>query len=147
MKYLGLSAALALAACNSGSREPPAASESATPQSAVPAAATTAAPAQPGAASLLDPLVTPRQKGRYAPRDDCAKVAGADAFDTITSDRTYKKARTPEDALSELQRCGGAQFDPELLEIFVKAMRRKLVTVVAPPATEPAEASGIAPRT
>jgi putative nucleotidyltransferase with HDIG domain len=61
-------------------------------------------------------------------------VAIADAFDTITSDRTYKKARTPEDALSELQRCGGAQFDPDLVELFVKAMRRKLVTPAAPPA-------------
>lgn len=73
-------------------------------------------------------------------------VAIADAFDTITSDRTYKKARSPEDALAELQRCGGAQFDPELVNLFVKAMRRKLVTTVAPPASEPAEAPGVAPR-
>ncbi len=55
-------------------------------------------------------------------------VAIADAYDTITSDRTYKKARLPEDALAELQRCGGAQFDPELVTLFVRAMRRKLVT-------------------
>ncbi|MGH9791314.1 MAG: HD domain-containing phosphohydrolase, partial [Candidatus Acidiferrales bacterium] len=61
-------------------------------------------------------------------------VAIADAFDTITSDRTYKKARSPEDALAELLRCAGAQFDPELVALFTKAMRRKLVTATVPPA-------------
>ena len=38
-------------------------------------------------------------------------IAVADAFDTITSDRTYKKARAAEDALKELERCANAQFD------------------------------------
>ena len=72
-------------------------------------------------------------------------VAIADAFDTITSDRTYKKARTPEDALFELQRCAGAQFDPELVTLFVRAMRRKLVTTPIPAADQPV-ASDPAPR-
>ncbi len=50
-------------------------------------------------------------------------IAIADAYDTITSSRTYKKARTPDEALRELERCGGAQFDPILVQIFVSRMR------------------------
>ncbi|MGH9706604.1 MAG: diguanylate cyclase, partial [Candidatus Acidiferrales bacterium] len=51
-------------------------------------------------------------------------IAIADAYDTITSERTYKKARTPEDAFSELIRCAGSQFDPEIVRVFIEAMRR-----------------------
>jgi putative nucleotidyltransferase with HDIG domain len=50
-------------------------------------------------------------------------VAIADAYDTITSERTYKKAHTPEEAFLELERCGGAQFDPELVRVFVSRLR------------------------
>ena len=51
-------------------------------------------------------------------------IAIADAYDTITSERTYKKARTPEDAFIELERCSANQFDPELVRMFVETMRR-----------------------
>jgi HD-GYP domain-containing protein (c-di-GMP phosphodiesterase class II) len=51
-------------------------------------------------------------------------IAIADAYDTITSARTYKKARTPEDAFGELERCAANQFDPELVQIFIRTMRR-----------------------
>ena len=51
-------------------------------------------------------------------------LAIADAYDTITSDRTYKKARSPEEALAEVERCDGAQFDPEMVRLFVQTMRR-----------------------
>ncbi|HYL83031.1 MAG TPA: diguanylate cyclase [Candidatus Angelobacter sp.] len=50
-------------------------------------------------------------------------IAVADAYDTITSDRTYKKARTATDALSELERCANAQFDGAIVELFVRTMR------------------------
>ena len=50
-------------------------------------------------------------------------IAIADAFDTITSERTYKKARTPEEAFLELDRCGQAQFDPELVRAFISRLR------------------------
>jgi diguanylate cyclase (GGDEF)-like protein len=50
-------------------------------------------------------------------------IAIADAYDTITSDRTYKKARTAQAALSEIERCAGAQFDPQLVKIFTESMR------------------------
>jgi putative nucleotidyltransferase with HDIG domain len=50
-------------------------------------------------------------------------IAIADAYDTITSERTYKKARTSEEAFQELDRCGNAQFDPELLRMFISRLR------------------------
>jgi diguanylate cyclase (GGDEF)-like protein/putative nucleotidyltransferase with HDIG domain len=52
-------------------------------------------------------------------------IAVADAYDTITSDRTYKKARTAEQALAELERCANAQFDGGIVELFVRTMRQQ----------------------
>ncbi|MCL5288994.1 MAG: diguanylate cyclase [Acidobacteria bacterium] len=52
-------------------------------------------------------------------------VAIADAYDTITSERTYKRARPTQEALTELERCAGAQFDAELVDVFVKALRER----------------------
>ena len=49
-------------------------------------------------------------------------IAIADAYDTITSDRTYKKARSAPDALAELERCGNAQFDGAIVGVFVRTM-------------------------
>ena len=50
-------------------------------------------------------------------------IAIADAYDTITTARSYKKARTPEDAFTELERCAANQFDPELLRTFIETTR------------------------
>ncbi len=46
--------------------------------------------------------------------------AVADAMDAITSDRPYRKARTFEMAREEILRCSGTQFDPNVVEIFLK---------------------------
>ena len=51
-------------------------------------------------------------------------IAVADAYDTITSDRTYKKGRAAVDALAELERCSNAQFDGRIVEVFVRTMRQ-----------------------
>lgn len=50
-------------------------------------------------------------------------IAIADAYDTITSERIYKKARTPAAAFEELERCAGSQFDPELVRVFIEAVQ------------------------
>ena len=46
-------------------------------------------------------------------------LAIADAFDAMTSDRPYRRALSHEEALAEVERCAGTQFDPEIVEIFV----------------------------
>lgn len=41
-----------------------------------------------------------------------------DAFDAMVSDRVYRKGCSYEDALAELERCSGTQFDPLVVEAF-----------------------------
>ena len=46
-------------------------------------------------------------------------LAVADAFDAMTSDRPYRRALTEQDALREVERCAGNQFDPVLANAFL----------------------------
>jgi len=46
-------------------------------------------------------------------------VAIADAFDAMSSNRTYRSARSRDFVREELVRCAGTQFDPELVEPFL----------------------------
>ncbi len=45
-------------------------------------------------------------------------IAVCDAFDAMTSDRPYSAAKTVDEALAELQRCAGTQFDPAIVAVF-----------------------------
>jgi len=47
-------------------------------------------------------------------------LAVADAFDAMTSDRPYRSAMSAEEALSEIKRCTGTQFDPAVVVAFLK---------------------------
>ena len=51
-------------------------------------------------------------------------LAVADAYDAMTSDRPYRPALSSVDAIVELERCAGAQFDPDVVEVFVAAWRQ-----------------------
>jgi hypothetical protein len=45
-------------------------------------------------------------------------VAIADAYDAMINDRPYKRAISHEQAVAELRRHAGTQFDPQLVELF-----------------------------
>lgn len=49
----------------------------------------------------------------------------ADSFDAMMSERPYCPSMSQEQALEELQRCAGTQFDPRIVKIFVKAVQLK----------------------
>lgn len=45
-----------------------------------------------------------------------------DSYDAMTADRPYRKGRTKEEAVEELERCAGTQFDPEIVNAFIKVL-------------------------
>ena len=45
-------------------------------------------------------------------------IAVADAFDTMTRPRVFRDAITPREAMLELERCAGTQFDPTVVALF-----------------------------
>ncbi len=67
-------------------------------------------------------------------------IAVADAFDSMTSNRSYRLARTPEQALSELATCAGTQFDPEMVAALTDGLQRTpWTTEPDPTAGDPAD--------
>jgi len=53
-------------------------------------------------------------------------VAVLDAFEAMTSDRPYRGARSIPEALEELRRWSGVQFDPQVVDIFVAVVSEVL---------------------
>jgi HD-GYP domain-containing protein (c-di-GMP phosphodiesterase class II) len=51
-------------------------------------------------------------------------LAVADAFDAMTSDRPYRRALTVAEAIEELRRCSGSQFDPSIVKAFLKVVEK-----------------------
>ena len=58
-------------------------------------------------------------KGEEIPVE-CRILAIVDAFDAMTNKRPYNKVKTSAEAVKELKRCSGRQFDPNLIEVFLK---------------------------
>lgn len=57
-------------------------------------------------------------KGQNIPVE-CRILAIVDSFDAMTNDRPYSKAKSEKEALDEIRRCSGKQFDPEFVEAFI----------------------------
>lgn len=51
-------------------------------------------------------------------------VAVADAYDIMTTDTVYKKARTRDEAIGELKINAGHQFDPKIVEVFTNYLEK-----------------------
>lgn len=80
-----------------------------------------------------------------------ARVLGvADAFEAMTARRAYKRSRPVEEAIAELRRCAGTQFDPRVVEILTRLWELGEVAVdtsvaqVTPITTTPPRASEVA---
>ena len=59
-------------------------------------------------------------------------IHAVEAYDTMISQRSYNTPRTPDEAMAELRRCSGTQFDPQVVEALVAVLKR---TVQFGPAT------------
>lgn len=49
-------------------------------------------------------------------------VAVADAYDAIVTDRSYRRGRTPQEAIQIIREAAGTQFDPDVVKAFEEAM-------------------------
>ena len=57
-------------------------------------------------------------------------AATADCFDAMTSDRTYRPGLSVEEALAEIGRCSGAQFDPRVVDAMMSAVESGRFTLI-----------------
>jgi diguanylate cyclase (GGDEF)-like protein/putative nucleotidyltransferase with HDIG domain len=55
----------------------------------------------------------------------------ADAYEAMTSDRAYRSRLTPQEAVAELERCAGTQFDPEIVSVFARELSHAPATAAA----------------
>lgn len=54
-----------------------------------------------------------------------ARIIGvADAFDSMTTSRSYRAARSIDEAEAELRRCRGTHFDPRMVDAFLEGLQR-----------------------
>jgi HD-GYP domain-containing protein (c-di-GMP phosphodiesterase class II) len=73
-----------------------------------------------------------------------ARICSAcDAFSAMTTDRSYRAAMPLEEALAELRRCAGTQFDPDVVAALITVLENETVSRVetARPATMPVAAN------
>src|SRR5688500_1448748 len=51
-------------------------------------------------------------------------VCACDAYSAITTDRPYRAGRSAEEAVAEMRRCAGSQFDPDVVEALARTVAR-----------------------
>lgn len=52
-------------------------------------------------------------------------LAVVDSYDAMTSDRPYRKALSADEARAELERCAGRQYDPMVVEVFLRVLEEE----------------------
>ncbi|MEK6583996.1 MAG: diguanylate cyclase [Nitrospirota bacterium] len=60
----------------------------------------------------------------------CRILAVVDTFDAMTTDRPYRKALPVEAAIAELQRCSGSQFDPKIVDVFIRILEKEAAGIL-----------------
>jgi len=55
----------------------------------------------------------------------CRMLTIIDSFDAMTSERPYQPTKSVQEAVEELRRCSGTQFDPELAGLFIGYIKEK----------------------
>ncbi len=55
-------------------------------------------------------------------------ISVVDTFDTMTTDRPYRRRLSEEAAVKEIESCSGSQFDPMVVEAFLRAYRKNWVS-------------------
>ena len=70
-------------------------------------------------------------------------VAVCDAYRAMTEDRPYRNALPADEARAELQRCAGTQFDPECVELLLRALDKRdagaKIVALRPPTSSDAD--------
>ena len=57
-------------------------------------------------------------------------AAAADCFDAMTSDRPYRPGLSIDEALAEISRCSGSQFDPQIVDAMMSAVDAGRFTLI-----------------
>jgi putative nucleotidyltransferase with HDIG domain len=60
-------------------------------------------------------------------------VSLCDAVDSMTSDDSYRTPLGLDEAIAEIERCAGTQFDPQLVKVFVELAQDGLIEIGPPP--------------
>ena len=91
------------------------------------------AKATPGLASVADFILSHHERwdGKGYPQGlkeeeiplVCRILAVADAFDAMTNDRVYRSAMNKEEAIAELEKYAGTQFDPAIVSLFIQTIK------------------------
>ena len=68
--------------------------------------------------------------GERIPRE-ATVVAAADAFNAMTTDRSYRRGRSVQEAVAEMHACSGSQFSPEVVSALVRVVARSTPDVAS----------------